>query len=87
LMRAQGLPVDPQLKRFGRGGVDPEYYRKLRAIYIIRGDLSHETTDDLGLDPDCQTDLSIAELNRRLAQSGETWRVRANDGQYEFYTP
>ncbi len=87
LMRAQGLPVEPHLKRFGRGGVDPEYYRKLRVIYTIRGDMSHETTDDLGLDPDCQSDVPLQELNKSLAQMGEAWRVRANDGQYEFYIP
>jgi len=87
LMRAQGLPVDPHLKSFGRGSADPEYYRKLRVIYAIRGDVSHETTDDLGLDPDCQSDVPLQELNERLAQLGEAWRVRANDGQYEFYIP
>jgi hypothetical protein len=86
-MRARGLPVDPQMKRYGRGGIDPEYYRKLRVIYALRGDHSCDALDDLSLDPECQNDVSLDELNKKLEEHGHSWRVRSDDGQYEFFLP
>ena len=86
-MRALGMPVDPNLRPFGRGGTDPEYFRKLRIILSLRGDQNLLLVEDAQLDPEHVDQTSLEELNRRLQQAGYAWRARLLDGQYEFFLP
>lgn len=83
--RAQGLPIDPLLKQFGRGGCDPRYYMLLRFTLDLIEPGATDGIEDMGLDPEYKNELSLDEINKRLWLAGASWSVHLLDGQYEFH--
>lgn len=86
--RALGLPVDPFMRQFGRGGAAPGYEPKLQIVQELRDGYFR----DRGLAPRSIFEDIIAVpldyLNARLAARNESWRVRIVDGdEYEFFIP
>lgn len=85
--RKLGLPVDPFLRQFGRGGAQPGYEPKLAVVEQLR---------TIYFEKHSKTSKSIFEninavpldyLNRELAARKESWRVRIIDDEYEFFIP
>jgi hypothetical protein len=83
--RSQGLPVDPMLRNFGRGGASPGYEPKLKIVEQIRVNYfrSHSlpfksTFADINAVP-------LDYVNQELKAQGEDWRARIVDNDYEFY--
>jgi hypothetical protein len=85
--RKLGLPVDPFMRQFGRGGAVPGYEPKLavieqlRASYFAQHSKKPETIFE-NIDA-----VPLDYLNNELAVRKETWRVRIIDYEYEFYIP
>jgi hypothetical protein len=86
--RALGLPVDPAMRQFGRGGAAPGYEPKLQVVQQLRETYFREHRrkpqsifENIGAVP-------LDYLNQALAVGNEIWRVRIVDGdEYEFYIP
>jgi hypothetical protein len=85
--RKLGLPVDPYMRQFGRGGAVPGYEPKLtiieqfRAAYFRKYSKSPKTIfEDINAVP-------LDYLNHELIATKEIWRVRIVDDEYEFFIP
>lgn len=83
--RALGLPVDPYLRQFGRGGAGGGYQPKLevieqlRAVYFNKNSTHPETIfENINAVP-------LDYLNDELFLRRESWRVRIVDDEYEFF--
>ncbi len=86
--RALGLPVDPHLRPFGRGGAAPGYEPKLQLVQQLRDAYfrEHEKTPESVFENINAVPLDY--LNEALAARKESWRVRIVDGdEYEFFIP
>lgn len=85
--RKMGLPVDPYLRQFGRGGAGAGYESKLavveqlRAIYFSTHSKKPESIFEN------KNAVPLDYLNSKLAAKNETWRVRIVDDEYEFFLP
>lgn len=85
--RKLGLPVDPYMRQFGRGGAVSGYgpklsvVEKLRTSYFERHSKRHEPIfENINAVP-------LDYLNDQLAERNEIWRVRIVDDEYEFFVP
>jgi hypothetical protein len=86
--KALGLPVDPMLRQYGRGGAVPGYEPKLafieelRRTYFERYNIQRQSIfENISAVP-------LTYLNNALADKNEEWRVRISDGdEYEFFVP
>ena len=85
--RQMGLPIDPSLRQFGRGGAMSGYEPRLRAVEQLRAEYFKETStlprsffEDIGAVP-------VEYLNDKLLTHGADWRVRVIDDEYEFFVP
>jgi hypothetical protein len=85
--RKLGLPVDPYMRQFGRGGAVPGYEPKLaiieqlRAAYFTKYSKSPKTIfEDINAVP-------LSYLNNELVAKKEIWRVRIIDDEYECFIP
>jgi hypothetical protein len=85
--RKLGLPVDPAIRQYGRGGAVPGYEPKLRVVEQLRaaffaehGLKAQSIFENIGAVP-------LAYLNALIASRGENWRVRIVDDEYEFFLP
>lgn len=80
--RALGRTPDPNLAGFGKGGVDPEYYRKLEIVRGIERSLGLPSRHHEEADP-----AHLSEVNNALQSLGETWRARLGPSghDYEFF--
>jgi hypothetical protein len=85
--RALGLPVDPYLAQFGRGGAMAGYNEKLTVVDTIREEYlrSHSTVS-----PESMYDVHsvpLEHINGKLRAVNEPWRTRIYDDQFEFFLP
>jgi hypothetical protein len=87
LQRKMGLPVDPFLRQFGRGGASGGYETKLatvesiRQIYFgVKAENPKSIIEDINSVP-------LIFINSQLAERNESWRVRVIDDEYEFFIP
>jgi len=88
MMAAKGVSVSATMRRPGRGGAAAGYMEKLsivnglRATYFTQKHLSpKDYLDDIDAVP-------LDYLNKALADSGATWRVKIVDlNEYDFYIP
>ena len=87
LQRQLGLPVNPNLRQYGRGGAGVGYgpklaiIEKLRALYFEGHSENPKTIfEDINAVP-------LAYLNDELIKRNEFWRVRIVDDDYEFFIP
>jgi hypothetical protein len=86
--RALGLPVDPYMRQFGRGGAAPGYEPKLQVVNELRAAYfrDHGVTPR-GVFEDINA-VPLDYLNDALAARNEDWRVRiVEDDEYEFFIP
>jgi hypothetical protein len=86
--RALGLPVDPFMRQFGRGGAAPGYEPKLRLVSELRAAYFR----DHGIPPQGIFEninaVPLDYMNAALAARDEEWRVRiVDDDEYEFFIP
>lgn len=85
--RQLGLPVDPTMRKYGRGGAMSGYEPKLQVVEQLRATYfaAH------GLKPESIFEnidaVPLAYLNASIASKGEEWRVRISDDEYEFFLP
>jgi len=86
--RALGLPVDPFMRQFGRGGAAPGYEPKLQVVDELRTAYFRDqdiTPRSVFEDIDA---VPLDYLNDALEARNENWRVRIVDGdEYEFFIP
>jgi hypothetical protein len=85
--RALGLPVDPYLAQFGRGGAMAGYVEKLAVVNKIREDYlrSHSS-----ITPDKMYNVHsvpLRHIDGELRAMNEPWRARIFDDQFEFFLP
>jgi hypothetical protein len=85
--RKMGLPVDPYIRQFGRGGAGAGYEPKFKDVGQLRADYfrKHATKPEGVFENIAAVPLDY--LNDALAVKGEDWRVRIVDDEYEFYIP
>jgi hypothetical protein len=85
--RKLGLPVDPVMRQYGRGGAVLGYEPKLRVVEQLRAAFFAEH----GLKPQSIFEnigaVPLTYLNASIASRGENWRVRIADDEYEFFLP
>lgn len=83
-----GLPVDPKLRKYGRGGMSPGYAPKyeivdgIRIQYFKRHDLPYvDAVEDV-------TAVPLEYVNGELKRMNIPWRARIVRGtDYEFFIP
>lgn len=88
LQRTLGLPVDPNLRQYGRGGAMAGYEPKLKIIEELR--LSYFRAHSQAYQTIFQSvhAVPLDYLNNALASAGEEWRVRiVDEDEYEFFIP
>lgn len=86
--RALGLPVDPNMKPYGRGGAPPGYEPKLHIVEQLRADYFREHRKAPQSVFENINAVPLDYLNISLSARKETWRVRiVDDDEYEFYIP
>ncbi len=85
--RALGLPVDPYLAQFGRGGAMAGYIEKLAIVDRIREDYlrSHSKVSPESMYNVLSVPLEY--INGTLQAISEPWRARIFDDQFEFFLP
>jgi hypothetical protein len=85
--RKMGLPVDPYMRQFGRGGAGAGYEPKLQIIEQLRADYFREHA----MEPKSVFEdifaVPLNYLNDALAAKKENWRARIVDEEYEFFIP
>jgi hypothetical protein len=85
--RALGLPVDPYLAQFGRGGAMAGYNEKLTVVDTIREDYLRKHSQ---ISPESMYNVHSVPLeyiNAALQAMNEPWRGRIVDDQFEFFRP
>jgi len=85
--RALGLPVDPYLAQFGRGGAMAGYDEKLAVVDRIREDYLRSHSN---MSPERMYDVHsvpLEHINGGLQAVNEPWRARIFDDQFEFCLP
>lgn len=85
--RALGLPVDPYLAQFGRGGAMAGYDEKLAVVDRIREDYLRSHSN---MSPERMYDahsVPLEHINGGLQAMNEPWRARIFDDQFEFFLP
>jgi hypothetical protein len=85
---AMGLPVDPTMRQFGRGGMSPGYAVRYQVVEGIRTNF-FETQ---GLAPRTALEdvnaVPLDYVNEELQKRGVPWRARVvRDLDYEFFIP
>ncbi len=85
--RAMGLPVDPALRGFGRGGAGAGYEPKLKIVEELRVAYFRDHAKPFRTVFEDINAVPLEYLNDALAATGEVWRVRIVDDEYEFYIP
>ncbi len=85
--RALGLPVDPFMRQFGRGGAVPGYEPRLAIIENLRASYfeMHSKTPQTIFENIHAVPIDY--LNRQLLTNSESWCVRIADDEYEFFVP
>jgi len=85
--RRMGLPVDPYMRQFGRGGAEAGYEPKLQVIEQLRAAYFLERAKKSETIFENINAVPLDYLNEALATKNETWRVRIIDDEYEFFIP
>jgi len=85
--RKMGLPVDPVLRQYGRGGATPGYEPKLQIIEQLRAAYFREHAKKTESIFENINAVPLDYLNDALAAKKEIWRVRVVDDEYEFFIP
>jgi hypothetical protein len=82
--RRLGLPVDPFMAQFGRGGTSVGWYDKMKVVEGLRDKFfkahPNANTSDVHAVP-------LEYLNAQISELREPWRARIIDDQYEFFIP
>jgi hypothetical protein len=88
LMRATGQKADPELKKYGRGGMSGGYAEKFTLVEALRADYFRAMGNiPSGVEEDI-TAMPLNALNTALADAGVSWRARITEyDYYEFYIP
>ncbi|WFU14447.1 hypothetical protein [Bradyrhizobium sp. CB3481] len=85
--RALGLPVDPYLAQFGRGGATPGYNEKLAVVDRVRETYLRSHSK---FSPESMYNVhsvSLDYINGALEAMNEDWRARIFEDQFEFFLP
>jgi hypothetical protein len=86
--RARGFPVDPELRKYGRGGAQPGYEPKLHIIEQLRDAYFRERAQPIRTIFADIYAVPVDYLNEALQASGQPWRVRiVDEDEYEFHLP
>jgi hypothetical protein len=85
--RALGLPVDPYLAQFGRGGAMAGYNEKLTVVDRIREDYLRSHSKPLPESMHNVYSVPLEYINGALQAINEPWRARIFDDQFEFFLP
>lgn len=87
LMRAQGQKPDPEMKRFGRGGMSPGYATRFEIVEGLRRQFFEDGKKPYrSVNEDIEA-MPLAALNAALQDAGHPWRARIVEGYYEFFIP
>ena len=87
MQRALNLPVDPYIRKFGRGGAVPGYEPKLAIIEEMRNKYFEENSQKTESIFENINAVPLDYLNKALIRQEINWRVRIIDDEYEFYDP
>ena len=85
--RALGLPVDPYLAQFGRGGAMAGYNEKLAVVNRICEDYLRSHSELSGESMYNVHSVPIEYINDAIQAINEHWRARIFDDQFEFFLP
>jgi hypothetical protein len=85
--RALGLPVDPYLAQFGRGGAMPGYNEKVTVVDRIREDYLRSYSKMSPASMYNVHSVPLEYINAALQAMKEPWRARIFDDQFEFFLP
>lgn len=85
--KALGLPLDPSIRAYGRGGAVPGYEPKLAIIKQMRAEyFRNHNKEPQAIFQDIYA-VPLEYLNDSLAKSKEKWRVRiVDEDEYEFFS-
>lgn len=86
-MEQLGKPIDPKMRRYGRGGMSGGYAEKYEIVERIRGDYFASTGASSVDAVEGVAAVPLDYVNRRLAEIGFAWRARIAKLDYEFYIP
>ena len=87
LQRQLGLPIDPFLRQFGRGGAGAGYEPKLKFVEQLRLSYFKELSKSPKTIFEDINAVPLNYLNDELIKKEEFWRVRIVDDEYEFFIP
>ena len=84
-MEAQGQPIDPRLRRFGRGGMSEGYAARYKIVEGVWAEYfeSHRRNPISALE-DVEA-VPLDYVNWQLSEMGLDWRARIVKMDYEFY--
>jgi hypothetical protein len=85
--RTLGLPVDPFMRQFGRGGAGAGYESKLSVVEHLRASYFEDNTKRPQAIFENINAVPLDYLNSKLHANREVWRVRIVDDEYEFFIP
>lgn len=82
-----GQPIDPQMRKYGRGGMSPEYLARYNVVENIR--LEYFKNNSLNYIDAIENVAAVPldYVNQYLAELGHNWRARIVKLDYEFYIP
>ena len=83
--RVLGLPVDPYLAQFGRGGAMAGYDEKLAIVDRIREGCLRSHSNVSPENMFNVHSVPLEHINSALQATSEPWRARIFDDQFEFF--
>jgi len=83
-----GLPIDPKLRKYGRGGMSPGYAARYDVVLKLWADY-FKSNNKPPQDPvENVHAVPLEYVNEKLAAIGVNWRARiVRNLDYEFYVP
>jgi hypothetical protein len=85
--RKMGLPVDPNMRAYGRGGAMPGYEPKLQVVEGLRTSYFRNRSKKPESIFENINAVPLEYTNTELAKRKEIWRARIVDDEYEFFIP
>ena len=86
--KRMGLPVDPNMRQFGRGGAVAGYEPKLHVIEQLRAAYFQANKKNPQSIFENINAVPLNYINKELTARHENWRVRiVEDDEYEFFVP
>ncbi len=83
--RALGLPIDPFLAQFGRGGAMAGYNERLTIVDRIREEYLRSRSQLSSQSMFNVHSVPLDYINEELRVKNEAWRARIFDDQFEFF--